>query len=213
MESFIRSDQFNYIEEQIKHLLHSHATVNDAGVLDALRSVTKEKVLERFGSLTEYQEELIVKIIDVQDQADATLYLSRLRQYVHPFPEVKEENVQRAFPALKKVKVPSLERVDNRDLTYIGWNDYGSRQKFLMFRTEEGWIGIKGSFRKSQRNGICSICHSQERVGLFMADIKTAGESELKRGHYICQDSVACNQNIQRLEPLNNFIEAMTSDD
>ncbi len=43
MEAFIRSDQYNFIKSQAYNLANGHATANDRGVIQALKSLAIEK--------------------------------------------------------------------------------------------------------------------------------------------------------------------------
>lgn len=43
MEAFIRSDQYNFIKSQAYILANGHATANDRGVIQALKSLAIEK--------------------------------------------------------------------------------------------------------------------------------------------------------------------------
>lgn len=45
MEPFIRNDQYNFIKYQTQVLINGHASVNDTGVLNALKSLSAEKVM------------------------------------------------------------------------------------------------------------------------------------------------------------------------
>lgn len=44
MEAFIRSDQYNFIKSQAYILANGHATANDRGVIQALKSLAIEKI-------------------------------------------------------------------------------------------------------------------------------------------------------------------------
>ncbi|WP_082234883.1 FusB/FusC family EF-G-binding protein [Halobacillus massiliensis] len=209
MEPFIRSDQFNYIKEQINHLINAHTTVNDSGVLEAMSSLTEEKVKNVFPKLHDHQAALLNKSKEIVDQADAVFFLSQLRAHVIPFPQVSEDKLKNLFPKVKKLKIPVLEGIDLRDISYIGWNDYGAKRKYLVTFIEGDWHGLEGSFSSSYQENICTICNSHEKVGLFSAKIKSSGDHLLKRGNYICQDSMVCNQNISSLHNLHQFVHRM----
>ncbi|GAA3328929.1 hypothetical protein GCM10020331_074890 [Ectobacillus funiculus] len=42
----------------------------------------------------------------------------------------RTNNQKKLFPkSEKKLKVPSLEHIDEREISYLGWNDQGSNKK------------------------------------------------------------------------------------
>ncbi|MFG6149718.1 FusB/FusC family EF-G-binding protein [Halobacillus sp. B23F22_1] len=211
MESFIRSDQFNFIKEQTYHLIHGHSTVNDHGVIQALKSISEEKVLNIFEELSTDQAGMIKQVTGIEDQTDAVLILSQLKHYVIPFPEVQVNDIKEMFPKVKKVKVPVLNNIDRRELTYLGWNDYSAHRKYIVFPDDSSLKGIAGDFAKSRTKGICSICQEYEKVGMFTTTIKESEQQTVKRGNYICQESMICNQKVTSLRPMHELIERLTT--
>ena len=109
MDPFIRSDQYHFIKQQTQILINGHSTVNDGNVLQALKSLAKEKVVQLFEELTEEQEELIQPIINVQDTADAEKFLATIVPYVVPFKSVSQQAIKKLFPKAKKLKVPAMK--------------------------------------------------------------------------------------------------------
>ncbi|MCP3032049.1 FusB/FusC family EF-G-binding protein [Halobacillus sp. A1] len=209
MESFIRNDQFNLIKSQTHQLINGHSTVKDSSVLQALKSLSEEKVLQSFQELSGEQEDMVRQVTKIEDQADAVLVLSRLKHYVLPFPEIKENTLKKLFPNVKKMKFPLLLDVDRRELSYLGWDDHGAHRKYIVFQGKEGLQGMAGSFTKSSQNGICSICNQYERVGMFTTTIKESDQHTVKRGNYICQDSMACNQHLTKIDPFYEFVDRL----
>ena len=68
MEAFIRSDQYNFIKSQAYILANGHATANDRGVIQALKSLAIEKIIHVFENLTDEQKELIDTVLTVQNR-------------------------------------------------------------------------------------------------------------------------------------------------
>lgn len=210
MERFIRSDQYHYIKNQSNNLLNGHMTSNDTAVKQALQSLTNEKVLQLFSDLTPEQEQLIAQASEVKDDTDAILYFSRLKQYVVPFPKLSEEDIKQLFPKVKKLKVPFFRDEDLTEISYIGWNDSGANRKYIITYLDGELTGLYGHYRPLNQKSICSICHEQEKVGLFTSTIKSRkAEETISRGNYICHDSQTCNQNIKSRENLETFIRRM----
>ncbi|WP_101846330.1 FusB/FusC family EF-G-binding protein [Halobacillus sp. Marseille-P3879] len=209
MDAFIRSDQFNFIKSQTYHLINGHSTVNDTGVIQALKSVSKEKVLAVFKELSDSQSEMVKQVTEIKDQADAVLVLSQLKHYVIPFPEIPENRMKELFPKVKKLKIPVLKDIDRRDLSYLGWDDMSAHRKFIIFPEAGRLSGVAGDFMKSNTKGICSICNEYEKVGMFTTTIKDSEQHTIKRGNYICQDSMTCNQKMTSLDPLEEFMNRL----
>jgi hypothetical protein len=210
MEPFIRSDQFNYIKNQIQILINGYTTVNDKGVLNALKTLTDEKIIHLFDDLSEEQRKVFNPIVEIREKEQAEAFLSQLKQYVIPFKDISEQSIKKIFPKAKKLKVPSLDQIDRHELSYFGWNDTGSNKKYIVAVQNEKLVGLHGSFKNVSKKGICTICHGHEELGMFIMETKGSVQGTfIKRGNYICQDSQKCNQNIKSLAKLEDFIKGM----
>ncbi|MFD2042754.1 FusB/FusC family EF-G-binding protein [Ornithinibacillus salinisoli] len=207
-ELFIRSDQYNFIKFQVNNLVHAHTTVKDNNVLHALKYSAFDKVMNLFPDSHENKKDIFHKIIEIEESAVAEEFLTDVKTYVIPFKEITDKKIQKLFPKAKKLKVPPLDKMDFKELSYIGWYDIRSERKYLIFDYQDRLIGIQGTFTESIQ-GICSLCNSYEDVGLFMSNVKSGKETYTNRGNYICKDSQTCNQNIITLDKLNNFISIL----
>ncbi|MGG0188415.1 FusB/FusC family EF-G-binding protein [Bacillus rhizoplanae] len=209
MKAFIRSDQYNFIKSQAHILVNGHATVNDKGVIAALKSLAIEKVLDVFENLTDEQKELIDVILTIENREDAESFLLKLSSYVIPFQEVTEQTLKKLFPKIKKLKLPVMEEINMKETSYLSWIDKGTNRKFIIARNNK-LVGIQGTFQSINKKGICALCHKHEQVGMFLVEIKgDVPGTFVKKGNYICQDSVACNQNMTSLDKLYDFIERL----
>ncbi|MBM7588130.1 hypothetical protein JOC86_004705 [Bacillus pakistanensis] len=207
MEPFIRSDQYNFIKAQTKILINGHSTVNDQDVLKALKSLAIEKVSDFFTNLSDKQMQLLNPILKVEDKEDAQEFLSTLKPYVIPFKDLSEKTIKKLFPKAKKLKLPSLEDIDLKEVSYLGWTDKGSNKKYIVADIDNKLIGLQGSIKSTSQTGICAICNAHEETAMFISQTKGSGKDTFtKRGNYICQDSQKCNQNIMALDKLNDFI-------
>ncbi|WP_442598678.1 FusB/FusC family EF-G-binding protein [Neobacillus sp. D3-1R] len=210
MEPFLRVDQYQFIKNQTKHLINGYASVNDKKVLNALKSTVYDKVLNLFHSINEDQKLLVDRIIEVEDHAKAEEYLSALKPYVIPFQMVTEQTLKKLFPKAKKLKLPSLDEIDLKEVTYLGWNDKGTNKKYIIALQPKGFVGLEGSFTPASKKGICTLCSRHAQVGLFMSETKGAVQGTYtRRGNYICQDSIKCNENLTSVEKLDEFIELL----
>ncbi|SFC91620.1 FBP C-terminal treble-clef zinc-finger [Bacillus sp. OV322] len=210
MEPFIRSDQFNFIKYQTQIIINGHATANDLNVRRTVKDLAKEKAAGLFSDLNEEQTELIEAIHNVEDKAQADAYAARLYPYVIPFKSISEEGIKKLFRKVKKLRVPSIEEWDFRDISYLGWNDAGSNRKYLIIQQGDKLAGLHGTFRSINQKGMCAICSSFQELGLFVSETKGSGrDTFIKRGNYICTDSMICNQHLKSLDKLHDFFERL----
>ncbi|WP_042349857.1 FusB/FusC family EF-G-binding protein [Bacillus massiliigorillae] len=207
MEPFIRNDQYNFIKKQTQTLVNGHSSVNDIAVLQALKSLAIERVLNLFTDISNEQKQLLEPIVEIKDKDHAEEFLLQLKPYVIPFEEVTQQTIKKLMPKVKKLKVPSLENTDWKDISYLSWDDKGSQKRYIIARYNHKLMGLQGTFKPINKKGICTICNKLEEVGMFMTEKKgTVQGTFTKRGNYICQDSQACNANITSLDKLNDFI-------
>ncbi|MBB6452716.1 hypothetical protein HNQ94_001162 [Salirhabdus euzebyi] len=207
MEPFIKSYQFNYIRNQTFVLINAKATVNDKGVLDALQSLTVEKVFHLFEDINLEQKQIITNVLEIEDKGKAETELAALKSYVVPFVELSDSQIKKLFPKVKKLKTPDIGDIDLKEISYLGWDDHGTNRKYIVTKYEGEIIGIEGTFHPISQKGICTLCNNHDHVGLFTS--KTKGSQKdtfVKRGNYICQDSQTCNQHLYSLEKLHDFI-------
>lgn len=209
VEAFIRNDQFNFIKNQASILVQGKATSSDREVLAVLRHLAQEKVSGLFPSITEEQALLLGQLADIVDQAHADAYLEQLEHYLVPFKQVSPAGLKKLFPKAKKLKGPNLESLDFNRTSYLGWIE-SSNLMYLVTEQEGQLQGIHGSFTRSSKQGICTVCNRHSDVGMFIAKTKGSTQDQfIKRGNYICQDSGACNENTDSLERLAKFVRRL----
>jgi len=207
MEPFIRNDQYNFIKYQTQVLINGHASVNDTGVLNALKSLSAEKVLGLFEELSEEQRQLLLPVSDIKERDQADAFLEQIKEYVIPFASLTEQSIKKLFPKAKKLKIPALEDIDFREISYLGWDDKGTNRKYMISLMDGKLTGIYGTFKPLGKKGICAICNKFEETGMFLTETKgTQLGTYTKKGNYICQDSQKCNENLNSLEKLHDFI-------
>lgn len=207
MEPFIRNDQYNFIKYQTQVLINGHASVNDAGVLNALKSLSAEKVMGLFAELSEEQNQLLSPVSDIKERDQADAFLAHIKEYVIPFPSITEQSIKKLFPKAKKLKMPAPENIDFREISYLGWDDKGTNRKYMISLLDGKLTGIYGTFKPFGKKGICAICNKLEETGMFLTEIKGSQlGTYTKKGNYICQDSRKCNENLISLENLHDFI-------
>ncbi|AZB41862.1 elongation factor G-binding protein [Bacillus sp. FJAT-42376] len=210
MEPFIRTDQYQFIKSQAYSIVNGHATANHQGVLKAVKEMAREQVL-RLAKWTDEQRRLLEPVYDIKDRGDAELYAAAIKSYVIPFREVGEPEIKKLFPKAKKLKAPALDEVDLKEIIYLSWKDKGSDKMFLIAPYQGKLKGLHGTFNPLHKKSICTICGGHQEVGLFMTQVKgTAQGTFVKRGNYICSDSLQCSQHIKSLDRLEDFFGLMS---
>lgn len=210
MEPFIRVDQFQFIKKQTHHLINGYTSVNDRKVLNALKSTVYDKVSNLFNHIDAEHKQLVDRIIEVEDPAKADEFFSSLKPYVIPFKLVTEQTLKKLFPKAKKLKLPVLNDNDLTEISYLGWNEKGTNKKYIIALQAKGFVGLEGSFTPSSKKGICTLCSQHSQVGLFMSETKGVSQGTYtRRGNYICQDSMKCNEKMTTLEKLDGFIDLL----
>ncbi len=205
-KAFIRNDQYNFIKNQTNILLTAQTSTNDAEVLSVLRHLAHEKVQKLFPSLTEAQKKTLHPLIRVKEANDAETFLEQLQSYLIPFESVTDQSLKKLFPKAKKLKGPKFENINVHRTSYLAWTE-SSNLMYVIAEKNSQLIGVEGSFTRSHKQGICTICNCHNKIGLFIAKTKNSGQDQfVKRGNYICQDTTTCNSNIKTLDLLNRFI-------
>ncbi|MBB2479663.1 FusB/FusC family EF-G-binding protein [Bacillus sp. APMAM] len=210
MEAFIRVDQFQFIKVQTQILINGHASVNDRNVLNALKSLASDKVFNLFTNLDDEQKRLLEPIKEIEDTAQGDDFIRKIKPYVIPFKKITEQSLKKLFPKAKKLKLPSLVDIDLQELSYLGWDDKGTNKKYLIVPQQNKLIGFSGTFTPITKKGVCMLCNHHSEVGLFMSEKKGKIQGTfVRRGNYICQDSLKCNDNLISLSKLEDFIKLL----
>lgn len=208
MTPFIMNHQYNFIMQQAKNIAGAVHNVNDAAVKRAFVYLSLDKVLALFDDLTEEQEALLKEIVDLDSDLAIQRYKEKLSAVCLPFAELSDAKVKKLFRKVKKLNYPSISADALTHLTYFGWNDAGSNQKFIIKEVDGQLVGIHGRFTPSSKKGICHFCHHQREVGLFTVEVKMKGNAMNYRtlANYVCTDNTACNQKITDTANLDDFI-------
>ena len=206
-EQFLRNDQYNFIKRQVQQLVNGHASVNDQHVIGALESLSIEKVLDLFTELTDEQKELLNKLVEIEDKEEAERFLINLASYIIPFNKPSEQRLKKLFPKVKKLKLPS-EGLDYKRMTYLCFDDIGTKRRYIIAPVQKGMIGLAGTYEESNVKQFCSICNRLTNSYMFLT--KTKGEipgTYTKKGNYICQDADDCNKHIWTMDKLHEFVD------
>ncbi|WP_339320158.1 FusB/FusC family EF-G-binding protein [Paenibacillus sp. FSL R10-2734] len=206
---FIRNHQYNFIKKQTDFLLKTLRTVADRRVLETVRYRSALNVVEAFLTLPDYQQQMLQQISTFETQHDFQKYLSGLEPYLEPFPQITLKQIQKLFPKNKKLKVPNLEAIDFRYMTYLSWIDIATNKLFIVYPFEGQFIGIEGRITPMNKKGYCLFCNRQQQLAFFTVKTKLAKSSPddySSIGQYVCLESEGCNHSITDTASLERFI-------
>ncbi|MDO7906140.1 FusB/FusC family EF-G-binding protein [Paenibacillus sp. JX-17] len=212
---FIKNNQYNVIKKQSKHLLHTLRTVADRRVLETVRHDCTMKIVEAFSSLTPEQQQRLESISLLETADDFSSYLSELEAYLEPYPTITPKQIEKLFPKSKKLKVPDLQSIDFRFITYLGWMDISTNRLFVVYPFEGQFVGLEGRLTPTHKKGYCLFCNRHHELAFFLVKTKPAVASPdnvAAVGQYICMDNQTCNQSITNTEALEKFIRSVRNE-
>jgi len=211
---FIRNHQFNVIKNQTSHLMKTIATVADPKVVESVRYGALARILAAFPEATEPEKRSLERFYELKLPEQFASYLSSLSPSLAPFPAVSEAALRRLFPKAKKLKLPALEAIDFRFVTYLGWTDVAAGKLYLVYELDGRLVGIEGRCAPSLKKGTCFVCNRLEEVALVTAHVRTkpahASPDYYKAvGNYMCADSGVCNGNVTDVGALESFVRSV----
>ncbi len=145
----------------------------------------------------------------IEKAEDFQRYLNALEPYLEPYPTITLKQIQKLFPKNKKLKVPDLQSIDFRYVTYLGWVDIATNKLYIVYPFEGRFIGIEGRITPTNKKGYCLFCNRHQELALFSVKTKPAVASPDNLsfiGQYVCLDSQACNHSITDTGALEKFI-------
>ncbi|RNB59820.1 elongation factor G-binding protein [Brevibacillus gelatini] len=210
MEPFIFPHHYHFIKAQVQSLLNAYAGSTDPNVIRARKEIAQESVFQLYPELTEEQKQLLASLSVIKEKNEAKQFLLRLSPYIIPFPALTEQAIKKMFPKVKKLKPPATAEIPYAETTYVSWFDSGSDKKYIIANYGDKLIGIHGVFTPLPQKGICAICNKITEIGMFVLEARSSNDGTyLKKGNYLCQDSITCNQHIRSLEKLHDFLALM----
>ncbi|WP_334071308.1 MULTISPECIES: FusB/FusC family EF-G-binding protein [Paenibacillus] len=206
---FIRNHQFNIIKKQAEFLQNTLRTVADRRVLETVRYRAAANIVEAFPYLSEEQKKRLEQISTFETAFEFQRYLNELEPYLEPYPPITLKQIQKLFPKNKKLKVPDLNSVDFRYVTYLSWVDIATSRLFIVYPFEDRFIGVEGRITPINKKGYCLFCNRQHELAFFSVRTKSphASPDNISAvGHYVCMDNQGCNQSITDTGSLEKFI-------
>ncbi len=203
--------QYMQIREIIADLIHSYQSVSDVRTIQTIRAIAVEKINQTItGDYPEIDVLIKYALNDHLRHGTADKLFANLKSDVIPFVQPSKKQVGKVFHKIKKLKVPDFETIDLRECTFVGWNDLGTRRKFMLYYEDDQLRGISGDISSTVVKGFCAICHHESNVALFTAITKRGSEGQYtKKGNYICTDSMHCNQQLCSRTELDDFLDTI----
>lgn len=203
--------QYVQIREIITDLIHSYQSVSDFRTIQTIRAIAVEKIHQTVvGDYPEIDALIEYALKDHLRHSSAHKLFEDLKSEVIPFVQPSKKQVEKVFRKTKKLKVPDFETIDLRNCTFVGWNDLGTRRKFMLYYADGQLCGVSGEIGSTVVKGFCAICHHESNVALFTAITKRGSEGQYtKKGNYICNDSMRCNQQLCARTALDDFLNTI----
>lgn len=207
--TFIRNHQYNYIKKQSDFVLKTLRSVADRRVLETVRYRAEFNVTEAFASLTAEQQQMLSPISTMEKAEEFQEYISGLEPYMEPFPPITLKQIQKLFPKNKKMKLPDLQSIDFRYVTYLTWVDIATGKLFIVYPHEGQFIGVEGRIIPTHKKGYCLFCNRQQELAFLTVKTKpelAAADNYASVGQYVCMDNHGCNQSITDISALEKFV-------
>lgn len=213
-EPFIRNHQYNQIKKQAGNLLNAIRTVADPKVVESVRSGVESTIFELFPDASIDQQQLLGAIAKLETASEQQQYFVSLEPYLTEFPRIAKEQIQKLFPKNKKLKMPDLQSVDYRYVTYLSWVDVATNKLFVVYPLNGQFVGVQGRYSPMNKKNYCFICNRYDELALFSAVSRkrpaNASPDYYKAvGNYLCLEGHACNKNMTDTSTLENFIRSV----
>lgn len=211
MNNYIQPYQYVSIKQKSEQLLNVYKSVNDPKTIDTFQAMTYDHISQLFEEKHSEVEEFTNIIMNQKiSRAQADKLLLGLKSYVIPFEQPSNKQLEKVFKKTKKLKIPDWENIDLKESSYIGWNDSGKQKKFIVLYEDEKLTGVVGDLSPTIKPGVCSICKKESNVSMFLSTTKSKGDGTYtKNGNYICHDSERCNQQLDHLDGLYEFVQTV----
>ncbi|SOC41865.1 FusB/FusC family EF-G-binding protein [Ureibacillus acetophenoni] len=205
---FMTVEQYQLVKNQAKKILNTVTTSKDQNVIQAVQALVQEEIDAKL-TFQDIEEQLILQpIFTIQSKEQLELFLESIKQYVEPFKVPTDNQIKKLFPKDKKVKLPKLDGMDFREVTYLSWFDAGTNRKYIVFYEDGVLKGVRGVFDHTEKKGICTVCNRHSKVGLLLVSKNgTQLGTYTKKGNYICENSEICNEELTDINRLKEFVD------
>ena len=110
----------------------------------------------------------------IEKAEDFQRYLNALEPYLEPYPTISLNQIQKLFPKNKKLKVPDLQSIDFRYVTYLGWVDIATNKLYIVYPFEGRFIGIEGRITPTNKR-VLSVLQPASRACLVLGQDQAGG--------------------------------------
>ncbi|MFP6334059.1 FusB/FusC family EF-G-binding protein, partial [Bacillus subtilis] len=188
-----------------------YKSVNDPKTIDTFQAITNDHIEQLFTEKYSEVDNFINIIMNPKiNRSQIEKVLLGLKVYVIPFQQPSSKQIEKVFKKTKKLKQPDWDNIDLKETSYIGWNDSGKQKKYIIMYEDDKLTGVVGDLSTTIKPGVCSICKKESNVSMFLSTTKSKGDGTYtKNGNYICHDSIRCNQQLDQLEGLYDFIRTV----
>lgn len=205
----IKAYEFAQVMNKVNQLLKIYKT-NDPTTNKAQKNIILDEISAIFIVNSIDASEYITKLDDVRlSKSRAAMILTEMKQFVEPFEMPSSNQIEKLFKKVKKLKTPPSDQFDLQMMSYLGWNDNAANRKYIVYKETDGTFkSVYGELAPSKVKGFCSICQHESDVSLFLNKTKANSDGTYtKKGDYICHDSNVCNQHLDDIEKLYNFVQ------
>lgn len=201
--------EYNQVKSLTSKLLNVYKT-NDMTSHQSHKEYILNEIKNVFENTDADPSEFIAGIDDMKiSRKKAELLLEKLKADVEDFELPTKKQIDKLFKKVKKLHGPDLDVVDTKSTAFLAWNDLSSNRKYFVFKNrDDEHEGMFGELSVNKIKGFCKICNQESKVSLFLNKLKTSGMGTYtKKGDYICHDSEVCNQHLEDINQLYDFIE------
>lgn len=208
---FMNVEQYQFVKKQAKKILNANTTSKDPNVIQAIQALVQEEINNKLIFDDIEQQIVLQPIFTIQAREQLELFLDSIKQYVEPFKVPTDNQVKKLFPKDKKVKLPKMDGIDLRELSYLSWFDAGTNRKYIVYYEEGILKGVRGVFDHLEKSGICLVCNHHAKVGLLLVSKKgTQLGTYTRKGNYICENSDTCNEELTDFSRLKAFVDNLS---
>ncbi|SOC18099.1 treble-clef zinc-finger protein [Ureibacillus xyleni] len=204
---FMTTVQYQIVKKQAKKIFNAHTSSKDPNVIQAVQALAQEEINNQLVFADLDQQLVMQPIFELKTKEQMEHFFNEIKAFVKPFERPTDSEIKKLFPKDKKLKLPKFENVDWKEISYLSWFDPGTNRKYIVYRENETLKGVRGVYSTTEKMGICTVCNRHSKVGMLMVSKSgTALGTYTKRGNYICDDSISCNESLTEIEKFYDFV-------
>ena len=211
MKAFIKKHEYNYIRKRLYDLNNAFRVCVDINIIEVTKAYKHQQILNIFTNLSQEEKELL-DISKLTTPVHVDKFLDELNEYVYGMPNITNAQIGRLFKKEKKLKLPSLNAQDSKNV-YLGWIDNSTSKLFVAYNMDGKLVGMACRVSSSGSNNAhrCVLCnHSagDDEVNFVSPICKTTGQDSYRSiGFDLCLDSKKCNERVVSTEKLEKLLK------